>query len=332
MPRQRRIASRLGVLVASLSVSLIAIYIANDVLDLNLGWKWYLLRQRVFGRPMDGLGQRDDRLGWRPKPGASGTITRPDFTATYTFGPDGYRVVSGSPSDGPVVAFLGCSFTIGTGVNDSEPFPAVIQREYWKSCRIRNLGVYGYGTAHVLLQLEEEFKAGHKIDLALYGWIAHHLSRNYRGRRWLLGLTSWGGRNPLFELENGKLAFKGTIGLEQAVDDSDPTLREREWQITEALLAAIKGLCEEHGTRFAVLLLPWRMSDESLEINRHMMSACQSLGIPCLDLTAERPLGGPENYYKHDGHPVAAWHRSVARLIAQGIDVPSGRIRCSTTR
>ena len=100
---------------------------------------------------------------------------------------------------------MGGSFTIGTGVNDNETYASALQRDYWTTYRIRNLGVYAYSTSHVLLQLQEQFEAGHKIHLVAYGWIAHHLFRNYRRRKWLMGLADWGGENPLFEIENGLL-------------------------------------------------------------------------------------------------------------------------------
>lgn len=332
MSKKRFEIRNLGALLVGLAAAAMIIYVADQTLGLDLGWKLYLLRLKVFGQPMDGLGVRDARLGWRPKANSSGTIVRPDFTATYTFGPDGYRIVPGSPTNGPTVAMVGCSFTIGTGVNDVEAFPSVLQNEYWKTCRVRNMGVYGYGTAHVLLQLEEEFKAGHKVDLAIYGWIAHHPCRNYLRRRWLLSLTAWGGENPHFELENGKLVYKGLVGLDHAISDDDPTLGQREWRLTEALISRISALCREHGTRFLVVLLPWGRSPEVAEINREFTSMCRSLGIAYLDLSTRASLTSPSNFYRHDGHPMAAWHRSVARLIAEGIDPQTGQLRTTTSR
>ena len=330
MRKSRLLINRLGVLIAALAISALVLFMINEAFDLDLGYRLYVLRQRLFGAPMEGLGQRDDRLGWRPKPNHQGTVEKPDFTATYTFGPDGYRVVAGGPSSGKVVAMMGGSFTIGTGVNDDETYPSVLQREYWKAYRVRNLGVYAYGTSHVLLQLEEEFEAGHQIDVVVYGWIAHHLFRNYRRHRWLMSLTSWGGEGPLFEVVDGKPVYQGLIDLDEAMDDNDPRLIVKEWEVTEALLAAIAETCKAHGARFIVVLLPWEISIGSTNTNRRLAAVCRLLGVECLDLTGEMALTGKENYYRHDHHPIPSWHKAVARLIAQGIDVEPGKVTPTT--
>ncbi len=324
--------ARMALLAITLLVALMGVYVADSALGLGLSWKLQLLRWRLFGQPMDGLGQRDPRLGWRPKANTSGTITRSEFTVTYTFGPDGYRITGPHPTGGPTVAIVGCSFTIGTGVNNDQAFPSVLQRDHWNDCQVRNLGVYGYGTAHALLQLQEEFQAGHKIDTVIYGWIAHHLTRNYLRRKWLLSLTTWGGQNPFFDLEDNKLIYKGLVGLDKALDEKDPTLGAKEWQITQALLIAMQKLCSEHQANLIVVLLPWCPNEEIAMINRQIAAICRSSGIQTLDLTVNKELTRTDQFYKFDGHPKPPWHRSVAQELAARIDPKGGRLRAPTSR
>ncbi|MBN1343263.1 MAG: hypothetical protein JXQ73_11320 [Phycisphaerae bacterium] len=317
MAKRRPVIRRLAILGATLAILGMGIYICDSLLGLQLQWRLHWLGVKLFGDPIARLCQPDDRYGWRLRPDARAKIRTPDFAVTLTIGPDGDRIVPGRPTTGPVVACLGGSFTMGTGVNDEEPYPAVLQREYWKSCQIHNMGCQGYGTAHALLRLEDEFAAGKRIDLALYGWIHHHLYRNHCRRSWLDMLAQSKARNPLFEIEDGKLVRRGLAGVDQAIPDDDPHLLEQEWQITEALLRQMQTICREHGTHLVVLILPWGQTEIMGPINQRFSRLCASLGIPYLDLTAQPELLLPDRYYPGDLHPTAAWHTDTARLIAQ---------------
>jgi len=333
MAQRRPLVKRIALLAASLVLSGMAVYAANALFGLDLDWKLFRLRVKLFGHAFTAFGQPDDRFGWRLKPGAVATEQTPDFTATYTIGSDGDRIVPGAPETGPAVAFLGGSFTFGHGVDDSEVFPSVLQRDHWTSYRVRNLGCGAYGTSQVLLRLQDEFSSGRQISLAVYSWIWSHLIRNYRRRAWLeIVVGEVRARNPLFELDQGKLVFKGTIGLDRAMDNDDPLLRDREWEVTRALLNAIRGLCRKHHTRLAVVIFPERASRIAEACNKRLAGFCSSLDIGCLDLSECPALLAPGSYYPRDPHPTAKWHREAARLIAERIDPRSGEVRPVTAR
>ncbi len=278
------------------------------------------------------LFEMDERLGWRHKPGARTTQTEPEYKATYTIGSDGNRLVPGVPDSGPTVALLGCSFCFGLGVNDDEVFASVLQRDHWKTCRVRNFGCIGYTTSHALLCLEKEIRAGRKIDVAIYCWMWHHHFRNDRRRGWLKSLVAIQGKNPLYEMEGGRPVFKGLIGVDQSIDDNDPSLAPREERVTRGLLEAIQSLCKEHNIRLVVVMYPFPLESETLgaqAADKQMVSDCKSLGIPCLDLTGYSALNDPAAFYPSDHHPRASWHKTVARLIAEGTDPNTGRVRSS---
>ncbi len=245
---------------------------------------------------------------------------------TFSTGPDGWRIVPGAPETGPTIAFFGGSFTMGTGVDDDEVFPAVLQAEHWTDHRIRNLGCHGYGTTQLLLLLRDEFGAGRQIHMAVYCWIDIHLARNYRRETWLRMLAGSGARNPHFELEDGKLVHHGVVGMEAALPAVDPNTVENEFRITRAVLGEVKKLCDEHRTKFVVVLLPWRIAKPVDIINQRVVGFCAEFGIPCLNLSRHLPLADSSNYFEHDGHPVPSWHRRVAALIARQIDPATGQV------
>jgi hypothetical protein len=321
---------RLALVIATIALTVGVICLAGRILGLDLGGRLSRFRSTLFPGQRGQLFEKHERLGWCPKPGARVTRHEPEYTATYTVGADGDRIVPGRPDSGTTVAFLGCSFCFGLGVNDDEVFSSVLQREYWKDCRVRNLGCIGYSTAHVLLRLEDEIKAGRKIDVAVYCWMWQHRSRNDRRRAWLKSLTAIEGKNPLYEVEEGRLVFKGLIGVEESLNDTHPLLARREDEITCALLKAIRALCQEHGIRLVVLLYPFPLGSgfPGFETSdKQMVSDCQSLGIDYLDLTGDSTLKDPAAFYPKDCHPKAPWHRTVARLVAEGLDPKTGRVR-----
>lgn len=92
-------------------------------------------------------------------------------------GPDGFRV---TPFQGArkhkKIVFYGCSFTYGVGLSDTETFTALLQKEY-KSTRITNKGVSGYGTLQNFLQLQLDVKKN-DVDVAVFGFISKHIYRN----------------------------------------------------------------------------------------------------------------------------------------------------------
>jgi hypothetical protein len=335
MSEQHLLAKRLSLALAAIALTVGLICLTDRILGLNLEGKLSQLRLKLFPGHEPPMFELDERLGWRHKPGARRTHQVPEYNVTYTIGPDGNRIVPGCPDSGTMVTFLGCSFCFGLGVNDDEVFSSVLQRDYWKTCRVRNLGCIGYTTSHVLLCLENEIRAGRKIDVAIYCWMWHHRFRNDRRRGWLSSLTHIeSAKNPLYEVEGGRLVFKGLIGVDQSLPDGDPALPRREAEVTRALLEAIRAMCQTHGIRLVVVMYPPLFESHLAQfeaLDREMVSECQSLGIEYLDLTGCAALRDPANYYLNDKHPRPSWHRIVARLIAEGVDPKTGRVRSHAT-
>lgn len=85
-----------------------------------------------------------------------------------------------TPHDGvdnkPKIAFLGCSFTYGYGVNNEETFVAQLQKDN-PSYGYDNCGVVGYGTVQSLLELPSILNDT-SVKLVLLNFSSYHFMRN----------------------------------------------------------------------------------------------------------------------------------------------------------
>jgi hypothetical protein len=115
------------------------------------------------------------------------------------------------------------------------------------------------------------------------------------------------------------------------------------WVHTEATLDRFRGLVEEHGARFAVMIVTsrdhlypssWAALEETyprlksglwnLEApTQRILDWCQSRDVACLNLLpifqVDRDSGGERLHYVHDGHWTAAGHALAASAAAQFI-------------
>lgn len=106
--------------------------------------------------------QYDKTLGWKNKPGASGTFARRDFSTSIKINKFGMRdkdVPNNNLFGKYRVAILGDSFSWGHGVELSERYD-VVAKEYLKNSDVEflNFAVTGYGPVQYLLQLDEVLK------------------------------------------------------------------------------------------------------------------------------------------------------------------------------
>jgi hypothetical protein len=98
----------------------------------------------------------NDSLGIELRPGVFEFQLNDSIKFSATHDESGKRAVSliGQTNiDKPKVALLGCSFTYGYGVYDSESFPFLLQAKN-QAIQIQNYAVPGYGTVQSLLQLD----------------------------------------------------------------------------------------------------------------------------------------------------------------------------------
>jgi hypothetical protein len=202
--------------------------------------------------------------------------------------------------------FLGGSFTFGYGVEDDENYPAILASEFWTDYKIRNRSVNAWGTAQAFVALKRELETEKLPTAVCYGWIEHHVQRNYLRRSWLERLGQR--RNPHFEIERNGLVFKGLAEREQGFEPSI-WLHEKEEEITQRLVAEMADLCHARGVPFYLLRLP----EARVGGGVHLF-ACSTNGAPITVLNAAHVIGPTLD---RSGHPKPRLHLELARFIAE---------------
>lgn len=158
--RRRAIALRVLALVGG---CLVSVLLAEALLRVSRVW---------VGRHSDTMFtiiEHDDRLGWRLKPNLTATVDLVDVEGipvrSNSAGFWDREFALAKPAGRCRVAFLGDSFTWGTGVREEERFTNLLEaaNPEWESL---NFGVPGYGTDQALL-LWEETAARYRPDLVI---------------------------------------------------------------------------------------------------------------------------------------------------------------------
>ena len=75
------------------------------------------------------------------------------------------------------IVSLGCSFTYGYGVNDTETFTYLLQKNH-PNFNFTNMGVIGYGTVQSYLQLNKIVNSKNSPDVVILNFASYHLERN----------------------------------------------------------------------------------------------------------------------------------------------------------
>lgn len=251
---------------------------------------------------LDAFTMEDDRFGLIGQPGAKARHVKHAFDVTYSLDEDGFRVMPVPERADYQLAFLGCSYAFGHGVEDGQPFPAVLAAQAWKQCRVRNYSIPGWGTAQACLMLEDLLSSSDPPQCVLYCWITHHLRRNYLSE-------SWHGRInrvfPLFDVVDGDAVFLGPRTHEDANWPDGEKLDAAELDVTLHLIESMQRLCDMTGTTFGVLLLQRVLDDP-------VAQALEADGrIHVWDLSKVSNEFLPE-----DRHPTWRWHQALAHALA----------------
>lgn len=139
----------------------------------------------------------DPILGWRN----FHTKTLPPGVRE-TLGPELWRHPTALPryKNGTRVAILGDSFVFGWDVDDSETFPALLERRLGSGAEVWNLGVRGHGVDQMSLVATEILPA-HSPDIVVMAFIRATLDRACQR-------FAFGARKPFFALENDSLSLE----------------------------------------------------------------------------------------------------------------------------
>jgi hypothetical protein len=130
------------------------------------------------------------------------------YDVTYTINVHGWRIVPyPSPDSATAVAFLGCSYTFGEGVNDNETLPYRFAEKSGGRFKAFNFGIHGYGPYQMLAIFENELEkpalGARRPRYAIYQALVHHVAR-------CTGHAFWDQAGPKYILdEQGEAIYTG---------------------------------------------------------------------------------------------------------------------------
>ncbi len=119
------------------------------------------------------------------------------YDVVYSINDAGLRVTPTHADAKIAIAFLGCSFTFGDGLNDAQTFPWQVGEKLGAQYQVFNFGKSGFGANSVFANLQENMQLLQKYEhvIFFYTIIEDHQ------RRVVLG--------PRYVLENGVAVRKG---------------------------------------------------------------------------------------------------------------------------
>ncbi|MCC6696419.1 MAG: hypothetical protein IT365_12380 [Candidatus Hydrogenedentes bacterium] len=290
----------------------------------------------------------DPYLGYKPFPGHESTVTLTwngelVSSVTYTFDHFSRRTVpGGEPDAGRTKSILvfGCSFVQGSGVENDETLPARIAAAA-PAYAVYNYGYGGYGTQHMLAQLEKPTlieELGAPPELALYVFIPAHIRRSYGS---MIVMNRWGSYFPCYRVEGDSVTLDGTfretqpwrlwwfrtLGHEQIMKryavDVPLIITDRQVRYTANLIAEARDRYTERfgSDHFYVIIWPRHPRDETP--GTRIIPFLQEKGIHMLNYWDAPEAQDPRFLIPHDLHPAAYAHEAIARRICKDLELSS---------
>lgn len=283
----------------------------------------------------------DEELGIRMNPGIYEVTINKKLKYTATHLKNGQRTcgnLENRSKEQTTVAFYGCSFTYGTGVNDSEVYPYLLQVDF-PNLNIENRAVPGYGQAQILVNLEQELTSSQKPEVIILNYLSFHNERNtlnssYRQKLRMgyeitkrddIGIArfkcsypyGWFEENelkldhisireisstfPLIEYSVSMNALQNTWD-EQTVDAPEDE------KVTLAMIDRIDEICKNNGVE---LVISTMMNDE---ITSRLIKHCDEKSISTIDIYVDLSQKGFTNA-PLDQHPSSKAHKIFAEKL-----------------
>lgn len=238
----------------------------------------------------------DSVLGWRLAEGDFKVYYKDKLHFSATHKPEGYRYTSTLPDSQTLLTkkifLLGCSFTYGYSVGDTETFASLLQKII-PEFEVINWGVPGYSPVQMLLQLRSQILKGNKPDIVVLNYASFQNVRAGGGKEWLRQFTSaleeskqdWRSLRYPYGTTNtqGELTIQyhtwGTIpkvfplrgysSLVEAFNNSydlwyDEQHADAYHTISQNVCLAADSICRQHGIGFYVHFIAPDASSENL--------------------------------------------------------------------
>lgn len=220
---------------------------------------------------------------------------------------------------------LGGSYTYGTGINDFETFPYLLQQEF-KNTKFTNYAVPGYGTTHALLQLKNQITKGHIPQSVIIAYATFHEERNQMNKTYQYKLTKGIELNeltlnklifPYFDLEKNAIDFidivsdfkplpfrkqSATINLIEQVFLKNEAKKLQELTYSKKIILAIKNLCKTNNIQLIIADIAFNNSSEIIN------NFCSTQNIAYLNISPDFTQNGFRSL-PYDPHPNKAVHK-----------------------
>ncbi len=245
-----------------------------------------------------------------------------------------------SGDTGAEIVFLGCSFTFGQGVGDTETLPYRVGASQHISTL--NLGGIGYGIHHVYkIFLDKYATANNAGRLFIYTLIPDHVLR-------ASGLYGWS-PGPSFRLAGNSLVYDGSLPVDRYqfawyaslfgafsfIKDMVVNIQNRErakrvspqeYEKAAVMIRKMDQYSRMSGGRFVVLF--WDNISEDGDPNRYyrqiLADKLQRLvndGVDIINVSDILNTKDPKYYIPIDGHPDARTNDTVAKYLVKHLNL-----------
>ena len=258
------------------------------------------------------------------------TVTMPSglrFSATHCDNRSRITHPTTREIHGPEIWTLGCSFTYGWAVDDTESYPWKLQ-DLTPGYEIVNFGISGYGTLQSLMRFQKNLRTMKPPHIVILGYVPWQEERNSLSRSWKKNLSAY---RELSFMEHpfGSLDEDGELRIARApihyaglpliqksaflnlLDDFVNTIdlhRNGGYELTSAILDTFSMTARRAGS---IPIIAFMMDDP---VSRRLFNHCRERGIRSADISVD--LSNPENsLLPLDPHPSARAHQEYAEKI-----------------
>ena len=292
----------------------------------------------------------DSLLGWTHQPGQEGIFETPQFRTVVRINENGLRDQDHSyesQNDIKRILVLGDSFAWGYGVEESERFSQMLEKEL--GVEVINAGVSGYSTDQELLWYRNE-GIKYETDLVILVVAGNDVGDNDRQ---LVNTIYY---KPRFVIEEGQLVLKGYPVPETSLqgkliysssqrsalayflvqryfdlhslysrfkDNSDHTnspgsgqnIEGEPFKLTIALIDEMENIAESRNSKFMIVATDRWWNPTSEETYKDFVTTMQNEGFLVLDIESMPGFDPEKMLIQDDGHWNQAGHDFVANKV-----------------
>ena len=295
------------------------------------GYKpWKIENADVAVEPKGNFFTKDSELGYKHLPGKFKVTLNGNYSFNATHLNNSLRITHplntyNQSSRKPVIWILGCSFTYGWSLNDSETYAWLLQGKL-PQYEIVNFGVNGYGTLHSFIQFKEALKQGNKPKVAVIAYAGFHDRRNTLLRARSKQMATWNKLGILFQPDarlNGKDNF--TYSMTQLKYEEWPLMRVsalvnflevnynqfeeglyKSHNVSKAIIEEFNRLAAANGVKLVVAGINAGSAKMLEELSQE--------GIATVDISVDLKIPANNNL-PHDLHPSAIANRQYAEKL-----------------